>query len=115
MTSIKPNIRLMTPGEIRSTKLLNAGSVIEVKGTAIPIVAGRSDQVHVFIESTVLYVLSINYRHDSIGMEVFDSASGEEYDSIFLQCQWELHDYLGKKWRELSPISIIRRLMQFVV
>ena len=111
---ISPPIRLMTPEEMRPTQFINAGSVIELDGTTIPVAAGRSDQVHVFKDSTILYVLSVNYRHDYIGMEVFDAASGEEYETIFLQYQWELEEYLGNSWRELAPKTIIRRLLQFL-
>ena len=60
----------------------------------LPIVAGR------------------HYRHDYIGMEIFDAASGEEYDNIILQYQWELEEYLVARWRELPPKTIIRRLME---
>ena len=105
----------MTPEETRTTRLMNAGSVIELEGTTIPISAGRSDQVHVFRESTVLYVLSVNYRHEYIGLEVFDAASGEEYVSIFINYEWELKEYLGAKWRELAPITIIRKIMRLLI
>jgi hypothetical protein len=115
MTAIIPTIRIMTPEETRTTQLMNAGSVIEFEGMTIPIAAGRSDQVHVFKESTVLYVLSINYRHEYIGLEVLDAASGEEYNKIFINYEWELKEYLGAKWRELAPITIIRRFMKFLI
>jgi len=111
---ITPTIRIMTPEETRTTRLINAGSVIDYEGTTIPIAAGRSDRVHVFKESTVLYVLSVNYRHDYIGMEIFDAASGEEYDNIFLHYQWELEEYLGRRWRELAPMTIARKLREFL-
>lgn len=110
MTQIEPTIRLMTPEETRTAKLINAGSVIELNGTTIPIAAGRSDQVHVFRESTVLYVLSINHRHEYIGLEIFDSVSGEEYDNIFFQCHGEIEKYLGLTWRERAPVSIVREI-----
>lgn len=115
MNPITPAIRLMTPEETRTTRLMNAGSVIEFEKITIPISAGRSDQVHVFTESTVLYVLSVNYRHEYIGLEVFDAASGEEYNTMFINYEWELKEYLGAKWRELAPITIIRRFMKFLI
>lgn len=115
MNQINPTIRLMTPEDTRTKQLMNAGSVIEFEGTTIPISAGRSDQVHVFNESTVLYVLGINYRHEYIGLEVFDASSGEEYNNIFINYEWELKEYLGAKWRELAPIAIIRRFMNLLI
>ena len=94
MNEITPSIRLMTPEEVRSARLINAGSVLEYEGTAIPIAGGRSDLVHVFTESTVIYVLSINYKLEYIGLEIFDAASGEEYETIFISYEWELLEYL---------------------
>ena len=115
MQQLSPTIRLMTPEETRTTRLINAGSVIDLEGTTIPIAAGRTDQVSVFKESTVLYVLSVNHRYDYIGMEVFDAVSGEEYNSIFLQFPWECEEYLGDDWNQLSPISIVSKLRNIFI
>jgi len=115
MTPIKPTIRLMTTEDTRTTQLMNAGSVIEFEGTTIPIAAGRSDQVHVFKESTVLYVLSTNSKLGYLGLEIFDASSGEEYDNIFLQFQWEFEEYLGAKWSELTPLTIIKKFIRFLI
>jgi hypothetical protein len=114
MNQIKPRIRLMTPEEVRTAQLVNAGSVIELEGVTIPIAAGRSDHVHVFQDSTVLYVVSVNYRHEYIGLEVFDASSGEEYNSIFVDGEWELKAYLGVRWMEAAPLTIINRFMEFM-
>jgi len=110
MQQITPPIRLMTPEETRAARLANAGRVIVLDGTTIPIEAGRSDQVHVFKDSTVLYVLSINDRHEYLGFEIFDATSGESYYSLFLQGPEELGSYLGVYRRWLNPRTIIRKL-----
>ncbi len=47
---------------------------------------------------------------NTIGLEVFDAASGEEYDSIFIHNAWELKDYLGVNWREVAAKIIIKKL-----
>lgn len=114
MTKVNPTIRLMTPDETRTTALMNAGSVIELDGTTIPISAGRRDQVHVFRESTALYVLSTNSHIGYMGLEIFDASSGEEYENIFLQYQWEFEEYLGEGWIELSPIAIVLKLINYL-
>jgi len=81
----------------------------------IPIPAGRSNQVHIFQESTVVYVLSINLQMEYIGLEIFDAGTGEEYDNICIQFQWELEEYLGCKWRELTHQTIIRKLVNYLL
>jgi len=110
MTQINPVIRLMTPEETRTRKLINAGSVLMFETTAIPLGAGRGDRIHVFQESTVLYVLSSNNKIGYLGLEIFDSSTGEEYEQIFLQYQWELEEYLGSDWEEMEPAAIVRKL-----
>jgi len=114
MTPIIPTIRLMTPKETTTRKLINAGSVIDFEGTCIPIAAGRSDQVHIFKESTVLYVLSINYQHEYIGLESFAAKSGEEYDNMFFHNSSELKEYLGDKWEQMKPETIVKRLIRYL-
>jgi hypothetical protein len=111
MTPITPTIRFMTPEETRDRKLLNAGSVIDYRGNTIPLAAGRSDSIHVFKESTVLYVLSTNSKLGYLGLEIFDATSGEEYEQIFLQYEWELEEYLGRTWEEMEPVAIVRKLV----
>ena len=115
MNKIFPTIRLMTPEETRTSQLINAVRVIEHDGTTIPISAGRSDQVHIFQDSTVVYVLSINLLMEYIGLEIFDASSGEEFDNVFLQFEWELKEYLGSKWRGMTPVAIVRKLMTFLM
>ncbi len=115
MTQITPTIRFMTPEETRTAKLINAGSVIYYEGTTIPIAAGRSDQVHVFKQSTVLYVLSTNYKLGYLGLEIFDASSGEEYEQIFLQYEWEIEEYLGTDWEQMEPATIVRKLVSNLI
>ena len=84
MQPITPTIRFITPEETRDRKLINAGSVLMYGTTAIPLGAGRSDRIHVFKESTVLYVLSTNSKLGYPGLEIFYASSGEEYEQILL-------------------------------
>ena len=114
MTKIKPPIRLMTPEEMRSTQLINAGSVIDLLGVVIPIAAGRTDQVHVFKEDATIYVLSINYRFEYAGIEVFDAATGEEQESIFVDNELNLKSYFRNNWRDAAPMNIVKKFMEYM-
>ncbi len=114
MTEVKPRIRLMTPEEIRTTRLINAGSVIELLGVVIPIAAGRSDQIHVFKEDALLYVLSVNYRFEYAGLEVFDATTGEVHESIFVENEWKLKEYFGAEWRDVAPITIVKKFREYL-
>ena len=115
MMKITPNIRRITPEEIRTAGFINAGAVIEYEGITIPITAGGKDRIYVYKESTVLYVFNIDQRFEYIGMEIYDSASGEQYDSLFIHNSAELYDYLGSLWEELPPETIVKKFRQFFI
>ena len=115
MTQITPTIRIMTPEETRTTGHKTSSRVIEYGETIIPITAGSGDRIYVYMESTVLYVLNINHSFEYIGLEIFDAASGEEYDSIFIHNSWELYEYLGSLLSELSPEIIVKKFREFFI
>lgn len=115
MTRITPTIRFITPEETRTTRLINAGAVIEYEGTTIPITAGGRDRIYVYEESTVLYVFNIDQRFEYIGMEILDATSGEQYDSLFIYNSLELYDYLGSLWEELPPEIIVKKFREILI
>jgi len=115
MQPIAPTIRFITPEETRDRKLINAGSVLMYGTTAIPLGAGRSDRIHVFKESTVLYVLSTNSKLGYLGLEIFDASSGEEYEQILLRYEWELEEYLWDDWEQMEPVAIVKRLIAIFI
>jgi hypothetical protein len=78
--------------------------------TAIPLGAGRSDRIHVFKESIVLYVLSTNSKLKYPGLEI----SGEEYEQILLKYEWELEEYLWDDWEQMEPVAIVKRLIDYL-
>jgi hypothetical protein len=115
MQPIAPTIRFITPEETRDRKLINAGSVLMYGTTAIHLGAGRSDRIHVFKESTVLYVLSTNSKLGYLGLEIFDASSGEEYEQILLRYEWELEEYLWVDWEQMEPVAIVKRLIAIFI
>ena len=71
--------------------------------------AGYSDNLHVYREGSLTCVLSVNNRMGYVGMEVFDG--NQPAGDIFLQGNQVLES-LGRN--DLSPFTIIRRLMSFI-
>ena len=71
--------------------------------------------MHVFKEDTLLYVLSINYRFEYAGIEVFDATTGEEHESIFVENDWKLKEYFGSKWRDAAPMTITKKFREFLM
>ena len=71
--------------------------------------AGYSDEIHIYSEGSLICILSINNRIGYIGLEVFDG--DQPFGDIFLQGE-QILEALGKN--NLSPFTIIRRLMAFI-
>jgi hypothetical protein len=71
--------------------------------------AGYADDIHVYREGSLTCILSINNRLGNIGMEVFDGS--QPFGDIFLQGD-QVFEILKRK--DLSPFTIIRRLMMFI-
>jgi hypothetical protein len=69
MYQITSNIRFMTLEDTLTNRLINANSILMYGVTAILLAASRSDCIHVFKESTVLYVLSTNGKLGYLGLE----------------------------------------------
>ena len=71
--------------------------------------AGYADNLHIYREGSLTCVLSINNRLGYVGMEVFDG--NQPAGDIFLQGDQVL-ETLGRN--NLSPFTIIRRLLAFI-
>ena len=62
----------------------------------------------------MLYALSVNYRFEYAGIEVFDATTGEEQESIFVDNAWNLKEYFGAKWRDAAPLTIVKKFMEYM-
>ena len=71
--------------------------------------AGYADNLHIYREADLTCVLSINNRIGYIGLEVFDG--NQPFGDIFLQGE-QILETLGRY--NLSPFTIIRRLLAFI-
>ena len=71
--------------------------------------AGYSDNLHIYREAGLTCVLSINNRIGYIGLEVFDG--NQPAGDIFLQGD-QILETLERN--NLSPFTIIRRLLAFI-
>lgn len=74
--------------------------------------SGGFDDIEVFREKNFVYVLSINQRMYYVGMQVFEGS--EEKGNIFLQDSQDIHETLGRKGLDLSPVTIARRLKEYL-
>ena len=80
-------------------------------GPVLTISAGTADDLDVFTEHGLFYVVSVNRGLETVGLEVFgDDGSLLEGGSVFLQLDYEVREILGPRGVDLSPMAIAKRL-----
>ncbi len=114
----------------KAASQLNPGRVILFKfhnrRYVAPISAGGSDSVYAWRDGKEVTVLSMNERLGYVGIETFtlegatfsDFSPGryeaKHVDELFLQSDEEVRETLGPRGLELSPATIVRRLLAAV-
>lgn len=92
--------------------------IIKEKGyrRIVPIGAGSSDDVEVFRDGDLYYVVSMNAAYDYAGLETFpaDPLAHQAGGEIFLQADHEIREILGPRGLQLTPRTIARRLAEYL-
>jgi len=115
MTAISPTIRRMSLEEACQAGLQNRGLVLEHQGKSYQLHAGLSDKIHVFEQSIYIYVLTINMPLGYIGFDAYLKNEQHPINTIFLHSEYQFTDYLGLKWKQLSPATIAKRLSNYLI
>lgn len=93
--------------------------IVTGMGKRLTISAGESDNLYVFNEDGLFFVLCVNYRLTYAGLEVFEIAKGErvgvKLGEVFLQCDHEQEEALGRNWEDLTPCTIAKRLAPYAL
>lgn len=79
---------------------------------SVEILAGQTDNIEVFKEGNVTYVLSWNPRKQYAGMEAF--MGHDKVGEVFIQNQGKLEKLLGKGWLELNQTTIAKKLLYYI-
>ncbi len=111
MQKIFPVIRKMTIEEMKQHRLQNFGLAMEHKGRTYRLTGGTGDQVRVFAAGAIIYVLSLNRNLSYVGLDAYMGSETDPVAYAFMQYDWELEDYLGKNWRELSDEELATKLI----
>ncbi len=106
MQQINPRIRSMSWDETTEYGLCNRGLMMEDNEITYRLSSGSADSLYVFKSGVVLYVLTVNLNLDYLALDVYMPNEPDPIDSIFLQGEWSIEEFLGKRWRTLSVKSI---------
>jgi hypothetical protein len=72
--------------------------------------SGYADEIHVYRNADLTSVLSVNERLGYVGLEVFNGENA--VGDVFLQGD-QVGETLGRS--DLTPFTIIRRLMELII
>lgn len=111
MQQIQPVIRKMTPEERSKYQLQNFGMAMEHKGQTYRLSSGHWDNIHVFTSGATIYVLTVNTRLDYMALDAYIGSETDPIATVFMQYEWELEGYLGKKWKSLAPATSATKLI----
>jgi len=92
--------------------LCNRGLMLEQDGRAYRLTAGSTDSLYVFRSGAVTYVLTINVNLEYVGLDFYMGSEQDPVDSIFLQGDYAISEYIGKDWHSLPLTTLATRLIQ---
>lgn len=93
--------------------------IVTGRGKRLTTGAGKGDRLHVFTQDGLFFVLCVNYRLPYAGLEVFETSKGEQVGAqlgeVFLQCDHEQEEVLGRNWEDLTPCTLAKRLAPYAL
>lgn len=115
MTQITPKIRLFTYQESIKTGTNIRSLVLEHQGNNYHLHGGTRDTIHVFTESLGIYVLTINKGIGYMGLNAYMTPEPDPINSIFMHSPHEIKETLGAKWEQMTPETIVQRLLDYLM
>lgn len=115
MKEVAPIVKMMTYQEADQKGLLNRGLVLEHGDKIYFLNAGLKDRIHVFCRSIYVFVLTINMPLGYIGLDAYMSNEEDPINTIFLHSDYQITDYLGRKWKHMSAVTMAHRLADYLI
>jgi hypothetical protein len=107
-----PSIKLHTCYQYQGTYV--SALILDHNGNYYHLHGSTRDTIYIFTESIGIYVLTINKALGYIGLNSYMSPEPDPINSLFLHNNREIREYLGSKWEQLKPETIIKRLMEYL-
>lgn len=114
MTQIYPTIRSMTFEG--NSEVNNPNQVLMMDHDCISyrLTSSTTDNLHIFKSGATLIVLTVNTNLDYVCMDAYIGTEPDPIDSIFVQGEAAIQEFVGVSWRNLSLDALISRLTYFL-
>lgn len=114
MTAITPTIKLFTSKEDSTSIHINS-LILEHNGNNYQFPGATNDTIHVFTESIALYVLTINKALGTMALNCFIVPEPDPINSVHLHNEQHIQRALGHGWNDLSPATIVEKLIDLLI
>jgi hypothetical protein len=74
-----------------------------------------TDTIHVFMQGIAIYILITNKDRDYIGMASYMLPESDPINTVFIHTHQEIRETLGKHWETMSPLFIIKKLIDYLM
>lgn len=115
MNQITPIIKVHTYQKSLETGLQIRSLVLQYQNNCYHLHGGTRDTIYVFTEGVAIYVLTINTSIGYISLNTYMTPEADPINSVFLQNGREIKETLGHKWEALMPVTIVRRLIEYLI
>ena len=115
MNQITPTIKLLTGKESQDSGLQIKTLILEHNGNNYQLHGGTRDTIYTFTQGLGIYVLTINKRFGYMALNSFMAPEPDPINSIFMHNYEDISRTLGKKWEQLSPLTITSRLINQLI
>ena len=102
----------MSPQEAQHYKLVNSGLMLNHDTATYKLTAGTTDTIYIYKHSVVLFVLTINHHLEYLGLDAYIGTETEPVDSIFLQGDSSIKEFIGNNWHTLPLATLATKLIQ---
>lgn len=112
MNQIQPIIKLHTIPTDQGT-YLNA-LVLNHQDNNYHLHGSTRDAIHVFTEGLGIYVLTVNKALGYMGLNAYLVPEPDPINNLFLHNNREIREYLGSKWEQMKPVTIVQKLIEYL-
>jgi hypothetical protein len=115
MHQITPTIKLFTSQDNDTNAITINSLYLDHQDNHYQFAGGSNDTIYVFTQGIAIYLLSTNATNGTMSLNAFMVPEPDPINSIYLHNEQHIKSALGHGWNELSPTSIIEKLIDFLI
>lgn len=115
MQAIKPTIKLFTSQDDDTNAITINNLYLDHQDNHYQFPGGTNDIIYVFTQSIAIYVLTINEATGTMALNCFMVPQPDPVNSIHLHNHQHIERALGHDWNDMSPLTIVGKLIDLLI